>query len=360
MKKKRIIAITIFLSFICVLSIETFAHPGRTDANGGHYNRKTGEYHYHNGGGSSSGTSSSSGGGSSSSYSNTPKKVYASKVNVPNVPESINIGESVQLKGSVYPEDAVDKDISWESSDTSIVTIDENGNLKAVGNGTATVTAKTSNGTESKYIITVKEVMAEKIEIHNKPEQIFVDEKVLLNVVFTPKNTTNKTVEWKSADETVAKISPSGEIVGIGVGKTKITASNKDKIDEFEVTVNPIEATSIEIFIEGQDDKLTDVPAFKKGETMQLNVNFIPENTTNKTVKWTVDNNEIATIDESGLLTGHKSGKAAVKASVSNEVYDTIEVKVLSDTSFVITGFLIITIIAVCILLVKKKKNKRT
>lgn len=26
------------------------AHSGRTDANGGHYNRKTGEYHYHNGG----------------------------------------------------------------------------------------------------------------------------------------------------------------------------------------------------------------------------------------------------------------------------------------------------------------------
>ena len=27
----------------------TFGHPGRTDANGGHYNRKTGEYHYHSG-----------------------------------------------------------------------------------------------------------------------------------------------------------------------------------------------------------------------------------------------------------------------------------------------------------------------
>lgn len=41
------------------------AHPGRTDANGGHYNRKTGEYHYHNGG-----YSGSSGGGGGSGYSN--------------------------------------------------------------------------------------------------------------------------------------------------------------------------------------------------------------------------------------------------------------------------------------------------
>lgn len=31
------------------LSTTVFAHPGRTDSNGGHYNRKTGEYHYHHG-----------------------------------------------------------------------------------------------------------------------------------------------------------------------------------------------------------------------------------------------------------------------------------------------------------------------
>lgn len=31
------------------LSTTVFAHPGRTDSSGGHYNRKTGEYHYHHG-----------------------------------------------------------------------------------------------------------------------------------------------------------------------------------------------------------------------------------------------------------------------------------------------------------------------
>ncbi|MGX6592718.1 YHYH domain-containing protein [Cetobacterium ceti] len=30
-----------------ILSIASFSHPGRLDANGGHWNRKTGEYHYH-------------------------------------------------------------------------------------------------------------------------------------------------------------------------------------------------------------------------------------------------------------------------------------------------------------------------
>lgn len=45
--------LTIIVSFL-ILSTTAFAHPGRTDANGGHYDRKTGTYHYHNGGHSSS------------------------------------------------------------------------------------------------------------------------------------------------------------------------------------------------------------------------------------------------------------------------------------------------------------------
>lgn len=37
----------IFL-LLLLISLMSFAHPGRTDADGGHYNRKNGTYHYHN------------------------------------------------------------------------------------------------------------------------------------------------------------------------------------------------------------------------------------------------------------------------------------------------------------------------
>lgn len=47
---KKYIKLTIFLFiFISMLSCVVFSHPGRTDSNGGHYNRATGEYHYHDG-----------------------------------------------------------------------------------------------------------------------------------------------------------------------------------------------------------------------------------------------------------------------------------------------------------------------
>ena len=40
----------LFATIILGLATQfSFGHPGRTDANGGHYNSKTGEYHYHSG-----------------------------------------------------------------------------------------------------------------------------------------------------------------------------------------------------------------------------------------------------------------------------------------------------------------------
>lgn len=46
---RRILCIFFSLACITVLSLSVYAHPGRTDANGGHYDRSTGEYHYHHG-----------------------------------------------------------------------------------------------------------------------------------------------------------------------------------------------------------------------------------------------------------------------------------------------------------------------
>lgn len=41
--------VLLFIVFVICSSV-SFAHPGRTDSNGGHYDRSTGEYHYHNDG----------------------------------------------------------------------------------------------------------------------------------------------------------------------------------------------------------------------------------------------------------------------------------------------------------------------
>ena len=94
--KKRILKIASMIIVLLMMITPISAHPGRTDANGGHYCRtncakwglRDGEYHYHNGGGSSSSSSSDSSSSSSSTDSgssstsqtqSTPQVVYYTK-----------------------------------------------------------------------------------------------------------------------------------------------------------------------------------------------------------------------------------------------------------------------------------------
>ena len=377
MKKKVLSLITSCLILI-PMTLSVMAHPGRTDSKGGHYNRATGEYHYHSGGGasrssgsSSSGSSSSksksssgSSSGSSSSYSK-PKTVYATKVNVSNMPSSIYIGESVRLNGTVYPSNAEDKLISWESSDTSIALVDSNGNLTAVGVGKVVISAKTSRGTTSKFDLTVKEIVAESISIEGKVDDIFINETINLSVIFTPENTTYKDIEWSSADSGIANIDETGKLTALALGKTTITATHKELTDSFEIEVKPILAESIEIScINEESGEEYDEMRFEAGEIITLNALVLPDNTTDASVKWYVSDTNVATIDEIGNLTMVSEGTVTVTAQTSNGLADEIEVEVYKTSPVVdiIAGIVAFTmyagVIAGVVFLIKRIRRK--
>ena len=68
---------------------------------------------------------------------------------------SLGKGESYTLKATISPSNAGNKTVSWSTTNKKVVTV-SGGKIKAVGTGTATVTAKTSNGKTAKCTVTVK------------------------------------------------------------------------------------------------------------------------------------------------------------------------------------------------------------
>ena len=58
----------------------------------------------------------------------------------------LTVGETATLTATVVPEDATNQKVTWTSSDTSVATVDENGVVTAVANGTTTITATTEDG----------------------------------------------------------------------------------------------------------------------------------------------------------------------------------------------------------------------
>lgn len=66
-------------------------------------------------------------------------------------------GKTGQLTASVLPANAGNKGVQWNSSNTSIATVDATGLVTATGVGVATISASSENGVEATVLVTVKE-----------------------------------------------------------------------------------------------------------------------------------------------------------------------------------------------------------
>lgn len=59
---------------------------------------------------------------------------------------NLKVGESCQLTAQILPANASIKDLSWHSSDRNVATVDENGLVTMIGNGTATISVRSTDG----------------------------------------------------------------------------------------------------------------------------------------------------------------------------------------------------------------------
>ena len=67
----------------------------------------------------------------------------------------LSLGETIQLDVNIVPANAVDGSLSWSSSDPGVATVDDTGNVTAVGAGEAIITATSSNGVNAECNVSV-------------------------------------------------------------------------------------------------------------------------------------------------------------------------------------------------------------
>ncbi|MDE6048795.1 MAG: leucine-rich repeat protein, partial [Paramuribaculum sp.] len=113
-------------------------------------------------------------------------------------------GESIQLTTTIFPESAIDKSVKWTSADQTIARVDETGKVKAIELGETYITATTTNGLTTSCRINVIIIDADDISLNLKNVNMTQGESTLLTATVSPENTTDKSVTWTSADQTVA------------------------------------------------------------------------------------------------------------------------------------------------------------
>ena len=83
--------------------------------------------------------------------------VEATKIQLDSEKFTIYKGETKQLKATIEPKNVTNKTVTWSSSNTKVATVDKNnGKIKAIAAGTATITAKTDNGKKATCKVTVE------------------------------------------------------------------------------------------------------------------------------------------------------------------------------------------------------------
>ena len=174
-KREKIISIILAVLSIISIGVNTYAHSGRTDANGGHKDNKNksglGSYHYHCGGhpahlhtngicpySSNKNNTSSSSSANAKEATTTPTTIEITKLEIQEDIENLEVGETKVLTVTITPSNATNKDITWKSSDESIAVITSEGELIAKKAGTVEITATCSNGKTSTIEIRVKDV----------------------------------------------------------------------------------------------------------------------------------------------------------------------------------------------------------
>ena len=211
MKKYNLKNKAVILVILCVflLTLDSWAHSGRTDSRGGHRDNKNksglGSYHYHCGGHPahlhpngvcpySSSSLSSSSKSKSKKTETVPSAVNATSIEINEVIDSLEVGESEVLTTTVFPNNTTNKNIIWKSSDDNIAIISSTGVITAKKTGVVTITASTFNGKSSKI----------KINIKDKPE---VEENITIKTSINKEEIFDKNIVYSDRDDDANNLS---------------------------------------------------------------------------------------------------------------------------------------------------------
>ena len=225
----------------------------------------------------------------------------------------LNAGETLQATCNFEPANVTNHSVRWTSSNPNVATIDANGLITAIGNGTTIISVETldgSNLTASKEL-TVS-IMAKSITLNVEKDTIIAGNVLQASSTILPANAIIKKTRWESSNKNVATISEDGLITAIAPGTTTITAWTTDGTNlssSKKITVIRI-ATGITLYLSKEN--------LNAGESIKATIDIQPEDVTSKKLKWTSIDTKVATVSSNGLITAIDEGKAMITVETTD------------------------------------------
>ena len=231
---------------------------------------------------------------------------------------SLRIGEeTLQLNAVVEPSDASDKSLLWTSSEAGVASVSETGLVTPLAPGETVITVTTVDGEFSAtctvtVIQPVISITLNETSININPDMTFE-----LVAQINPDNASDKTLEWKSSDETVATVDQNGVVTGVetGVGREAvITVTSKDS-GVYATCIVRVTKDVVGVELDCQYKRI------EAGKEFQLTAIITPSDATNRNVTWKSSAEGVARVDAGGKVTAVAAGTAIITVTTEQNGY---------------------------------------
>lgn len=242
-------------------------------------------------------------------------KIYVNNIAFATSAKSIVRDESAILKVDIYPEDATDKTLRWSTSDDSIVTVSQNGEIKGIAPGKAVITVVANDGGfKDNCFVTVKDkdihvtgLVWTSTDKTTDAITISKSDNVTLGVSVLPSDATNKNVSWTSSDEKVIKVDSAGKLTPVADGQASVIVTTEEggftAVCNVTVSENASGITLSETTLN-----------LKEFEQKRLVATITPEDATDKSVVWSSSDEKIAVVAY-GTVTAREAGTCEITAT---------------------------------------------
>lgn len=267
-------------------------------------------------------------------------------------------GTSKVLRADVMPKEAAGVQLTWSSSNERVATV-QNGLVKAVGTGTAIISAQAKNGITGTVQVKVFRIEPTEIAVNKKSFLIELVETDQLEAKAIPEDATDPTVTLEVTDSAIAEIASDGTISPKAEGKTTIVATTSNGLKkEIPLEVFVVGAESIELIVPEADLKKTEQGYRAKPETvLSVSAKVHPKNATYPELTWESSNPEVAVVVD-GTIEFVEPGTATIRCSTVDGIQQEIYFEVYDATGTIMA----ITIASALLLLlfyILYNRNKR-
>lgn len=255
--------------------------------------------------------------------------VPAEKVTIDktNVNTNAEIGSTITLTVTPEPAGTTDEAV-WSSDHEDIATVNGNGEVTFLKEGTVTITVTMGDATDT-ITFFVSGIAVENINIDKSKTQMYVGDEMTLHVTVNPANAGNKNVTFKSSNDAVAAVDQTtGKVTAKSVGEVVITAtsvSNQAAIDIISIKVvdKPVSQSTAAVL-----DVKAGAQQILVGQTTNATAALSDKT---GTVTWSSSNEAAAVVDANGVIKGVAPGRASISATCGTST-KSIEITVVKPT----------------------------